>query len=191
MTTEHSMSSSGSELLDASSVESAPAIAAVPEFTEEQLSNLKIAMRERQSRSGMEHLGINVLIVEDQEFSRQLLRGVFTRQVYEFIFHVAKNGQEAINKYAEIAPDIAYLDIELPDFNGHQLAQLFNKHDPKAFIVMVTANNYPKDVETAVANQVKSFIVKPYSKQKIMEAVDIFFKSKKKPKRYVCNNPLI
>lgn len=149
------------------------------EFTEEQATTLKKAIRERRSRKGMEEFGLNVLIVEDQEFSRKLLRSVFTRQLYDFTFSIAKNGQEAINKYAEMAPDITYLDIELPDINGHDLAALFNQHDPEAYIVMVTSNNYPKDVERALANQVRGFVVKPFSKQKVIEPVNTLVNQRK------------
>lgn len=63
--------------------------------------------------------------------------------------------------------------------DGHTLAGLFKKHDPESFIVMVTGNNYVKDVETAKANKVQGFIVKPYNKLKIMGAVDAFMNKRK------------
>lgn len=188
MIQQHSNPENGSEWIETADIEQAAVIA----FNPEQLESLKVAVRERASRAGLEHLGINVLIVEDQEFSRQLIRSVFTRQQYDFIFHVAKTASEAIHKYAEIAPDVVYLDIELPDGNGHELAALFTQHDPDTFIYMVTANNYPKDVETAISNKVKGFVAKPFSKQKIMQAIDSYFKLKKRHRRVlICTNPLI
>ncbi len=73
--------------------------------------------------------------------------------------------------YLTYAPDIVFLDIELPDIEGHRLAQLLKAIDPNAYIVMVTANNYAEDVAKAIENGAKGFIVKPYSKDKIIEAI--------------------
>ncbi len=86
----------------------------------------------------------------------------------------AANAEQAVALYAEHVPCITFLDIELPDANGHQLAAFIKQHDPESFVVMVTGNNYEKDVAQARANNVQGFIAKPYSKQKIMESVQKF-----------------
>lgn len=135
-------------------------------FTPLQMEKLKRSLRERETRSDIE-----VLVVEDQDFSRKLLAGIFQN---DYKCHVAENGTQAIELYARHAPNIAFLDIELPDMSGHQLAKLFQEHDPKRFIIMVTANHYASDVETAKANKVQGFIVKPYNRQKIFNAVDLY-----------------
>lgn len=144
-----------------------------PLFTEFQLQQLQSAIAKRSSRKEPEFL-----IVEDQDFSRKILAGLFERSFFHC--HQAKDAKQAIQLYAENAPDIAFLDVELPDADGHSLAALFKQHDPKSFIVMVTGNNYTKDVETAKANKVQGFIAKPYNKQKIMGAVEKFIQMKRK-----------
>jgi CheY-like chemotaxis protein len=50
--------------------------------------------------------------------------------------------------------------------------------DARAFIVMVTGNNYQKDVDRAKENGVNGFIAKPYNKQSIYNAVQSFLQSK-------------
>lgn len=120
---------------------------------------------------------LEILIVEDQDFSRKLLMGLLQR---EHVCFGARNAFEAIHYFAEHAPDIIFLDIELPDQDGHGLAGLFKKLDPQTYIVMVTGNSYKKDVEKARENQVHGFIAKPYSKQSIFNAIDVYSKSKLK-----------
>ena len=71
------------------------------------------------------------------------------------------------------------LDIELPDLSGHALATLFRQTDPDGFISMVTSNNYLKDVEQARENNVQGFVVKPYTKQKILDVVAQYSKFSK------------
>jgi CheY-like chemotaxis protein len=131
-------------------------------FTVKHKNALKASLLERKHRKET-----SILVVEDQEFSATLLMGLLRK--YYKCYH-AKNAKEAIDLYCEHAPNIAFLDIELPDLSGHYLAAIFNKCDPESFMVMVTANNFIKDVEVAKKNNVRGFIIKPYSKEKILSA---------------------
>ncbi len=149
----------------------APIPAWEPAFSDDQQKALKYAMLDRKSRKAPEFL-----VVEDQDFSRKLLAGLFEQK---YRCHLAKDAQQATQLYSEHAPDIVFLDIELPDADGHTLAALFKKYDPDSYIIMVTGNNHVKDIETAKANKVQGYIVKPYNKLKIMGAVDTFITRKK------------
>lgn len=135
-----------------------------PSYTLDQLQILSKALRARKRRRNIE-----ILVVEDQDFSRKMLTGLLEKN---WTCHAAKNGAEALQLYATHAPNICFLDVELPDANGHELAELFTANDPEKFIVMVTANHYVHDVVTAKQNRVDGFIVKPYNKQKIFHAVE-------------------
>jgi two-component system chemotaxis response regulator CheY len=147
-----------------------------PVFTDAQLHAFAGALPRRSLRQAPE-----ILIVEDQEFSRKLLVSMLERQ---YICHAAANAAQAIDIYAQHAPDMVFQDVELPDINGHALAGLYKKYDPQRFIVMVTANHYLKDVETAKSNNVQGFIAKPYSKQKIQGAIDMYLKTRKPRGQY-------
>jgi two-component system, chemotaxis family, chemotaxis protein CheY len=140
-------------------------------FSEEQTFKLNKAIKERVSKKGLESFGISILIVEDQDFSRKLLYDLLARQ-FVYTCYAARNAAEALELYATHAPDIVFLDIILPDYTGHEIATLIKSHDPKSYIIMVTANNFIKDVETAKRNNVQGYITKPYSKNKIQAAVD-------------------
>jgi two-component system, chemotaxis family, chemotaxis protein CheY len=113
--------------------------------------------------------GLHVLIVEDQAFSRRLLQEFFWRIC---TVDAAASSNEAMPMYLGNAPNLAFLDIDLPDENGHKLAELIKRLDPDAFVVMVTANHTSEDVGRAMANQIDGYIVKTFSKLKIMNCVD-------------------
>jgi two-component system chemotaxis response regulator CheY len=117
-----------------------------------------------------------ILIVEDQEFSRKILLAILENnyQVY-----AAPTAEDALKLYLRHAPDIVLLDIELPGMDGHQLAMLVQRLDPQSYVVMVTGNNKLDDVERARSNAAKGFIVKPYNKQKISDAVQKFMQQRK------------
>ncbi len=148
-------------------------------FNEEQVIKLVKAIRERTSKLGLEPFGLNILIVEDQDFSRKLLHDLLARQL-TYTCHAAKNATEAIELYATFAHDIVFLDIILPDYTGHEIATLIKSHDPSSYVIMVTSNNFVKDVEVAKRNNVQGYITKPYNKNKIQAAIDSYIASQTK-----------
>lgn len=143
----------------------------VMEFSEEQINHMHKFGGERR----MYPLP-TILIVEDQPFSRNLIEGMLMRH---YACYSASNVKQAISLYGEHIPCIVFLDIELPDGNGHDLAALIKKTDPDSFIVMVTANSYQSDVTRAVENKTQGFVVKPYSRQKIMTYIEKYTQERK------------
>lgn len=140
-------------------------------FSPEQMVKLNLGIRERLSKKGLESYGVNILIVEDQDFSRKMLHDLLTRTCV-YTCYSAKNAVEAIELYATHAPDIVLLDIGLPDHSGHEIAAVLKEVDPKSYIIYVTSSNFIKDVAAAKKNNVRGFIAKPYSKNKIQAAID-------------------
>lgn len=113
-----------------------------------------------------------ILIVEDQLFSRRILIELLH---HFYLVDAASTAKEGMRLYLENAPDIALLDIELTDESGHTLARFIKSIDPASFVVMVTGNNSVEDVALAKSNKVDDFIVKPYNKSKVLEAIDKYF----------------
>lgn len=109
------------------------------------------------------------LVVEDQGFSRKLLFGILSGT---FDVHLAANAHDGWEMFLDTAPDISFLDIELNDVNGHELASYIRLIAPDTYVVMVTGNNSIDDVMLAKQNKVNGFIAKPFSKQKIIECLE-------------------
>ncbi len=118
----------------------------------------------------------HILIVEDQIFSQKMLKSILK----DYTCHIAESSGEALLLYVEKSPDIVFLDIELPDLNGHVFARFINKIDKNNYIAMVSANQYEEDIKQAKQNDVKAFIAKPYKKENIHNVIDKFMKTRKK-----------
>lgn len=151
---------------------SSPTVITPLELSDLQQESFDAALMRRNTKENPE-----IMVVEDQHFSRILLLGLFNK---EYRCFGAKDAKEAISNFSVYAPDIIFLDIELPDQNGHELAKFFKSLDPLVHIVMVTANHYQKDVKKAIENQVNGFVVKPYNKQKLLNAIESHKKFKLK-----------
>ncbi len=151
-----------------------PLTSASLRYNENQIENFLSTKLQRVGRQQL-----RVLIVEDQLFSKQLLYGILG---YKFHVDTAETIAEAWRIYLDVVPDIAFIDIELPDGNGHELAKRIIELDNAAYLVMVTAHHSADDVEIARKNNVKGFVVKPFSKQKILSYVERYTSSDKNPR---------
>ncbi len=122
------------------------------------------------------HSPLKILVVEDSDLLRQIFETTLGK---EHVIVTAANAKEGWDFYQKSAPDIVFLDIMLPDGNGHDLAYRIKTRNPKAFIVMATASDYADDKEEAAFNHVDGFITKPFGKQKIDEAICRFWSTRK------------
>lgn len=111
-------------------------------------------------------MAIRVLIVDDAAFLRMQLRGIFERCGAEVVGE-AENGEECLQQYEILKPDLVTLDITMPDVDGITvLKQLKEKH-PDAKIVMCSAMSHPDKFIASIQAGAFDFIVKPFNSDKI------------------------
>jgi len=114
---------------------------------------------------------LKILLVEDSDLLRQIFRAAFRD---EHLIETASGAKEGWKFYQEHKPDIVFLDIILPDGSGHDLAYRIKERDPRAFVVMATANDFTDDRVEARFNHVDGFITKPFDKKQIDDLISSF-----------------
>ncbi|MHB9093151.1 MAG: response regulator [Eubacteriales bacterium] len=113
-----------------------------------------------------------VLLVDDAAFMRMRCAKLLTENGYSV--DEAENGQEAIEKYQSIKPDLVLMDITMPVMDGLTAVAEIKKIDPSAKIVMCSALGQQNTVMTAIKAGAKDFIVKPYQPDKILTTIKRF-----------------
>ena len=111
-----------------------------------------------------------VLIVDDMAFIRFSLRKMLEKNEFEVVSEAA-DGAEAVQKYAECAPDIVTMDITMPKMTGIEALKTILAQDPKAKVVIVSAMGQESFVKEAIMGGAKSFIVKPFQEDKVIETL--------------------
>ena len=112
-----------------------------------------------------------ILIVEDNENSRRLVRDVLIYHGYETI--EAENGEEGIRKAKEYKPDLIFMDIQMPVMNGYE-ATMILKNDPDTKhikIVAVTSFAMLGDKEKILEAGADDYIAKPIDTRALPEKV--------------------
>lgn len=112
-----------------------------------------------------------IMIVDDAAFMRMAIRKVLERNGFEVVGE-AENGATSIEKYAECRPDIVTMDITMPEMTGIEALKRIRQADPDARIVMVSAMGQEALVREAIINGAKSFIVKPYKEEHIIQTLN-------------------
>ena len=112
-----------------------------------------------------------VLVVDDANFMRTIVKDTLVPNGFEIVGE-GTNGAEAVAKYAELKPDIVTMDITMKVKDGLEAAREILAADPNARIVMVTALGQEKMLLDAIALGVRDFVVKPFTRERILSAVE-------------------
>jgi two-component system chemotaxis response regulator CheY len=122
------------------------------------------------ARQAMEVRMKRVLIVDDAAFMRMAIKNILVKHDFQ-VLDEAENGLVAINKYKELKPDIVTMDITMPEMTGLEALKAIMAFDPSAKIVMVSAMGQEQMVMEAVMNGAKSFIVKPFKEDHVIQTL--------------------
>jgi two-component system, cell cycle response regulator DivK len=112
-----------------------------------------------------------ILVVEDQEDNRQILRDLLGSAGFELV--EAGNGQEALVAAAEHRPDLILMDIQLPVLDGYEATRRI-KADPalKSIpIIVVTSYALSGDEGKARAAGCDAYVTKPYSPRQLLAKI--------------------
>lgn len=106
-----------------------------------------------------------VMLVEDDPLTRRLVTSALKNQ-YPII--TAGDAHSAMMNYMLYAPDIVFLDIDLPDGTGYNVLHELKKRDADAFVVMFSSHSYLDSIVSAVKSGARGFVPKPFDKERLM-----------------------
>ena len=111
-----------------------------------------------------------ILVIDDDSQIRNHLRLSLLNCGIENITN-ASNAKEGVAQYTKINPDITFLDINLPDKDGISVLAELLTLNREASILMLSGDSTINNVKKSIATGAKGFIVKPFSVQKIIDAL--------------------
>ncbi|UOQ47866.1 response regulator [Gracilibacillus caseinilyticus] len=112
----------------------------------------------------------SVLIVDDAAFMRMMIKDILTKNGYDVVGE-AQDGQEAVEKYKELKPDLVTMDITMPEMDGIAALKEIKSSNEDAKIIMCSAMGQQAMVIDAIQAGAKDFIVKPFQADRVIEAI--------------------
>lgn len=117
-------------------------------------------------------MATRVLVVDDTLFMRSMIREILTGSGRFEVVGEASNGQEAVERFRESAPDLVTMDIVMPEMDGIEATKEILREHPEARVVMCSALGQEALVIESIAAGAKDFIVKPFSAEKVLDVLD-------------------
>ena len=111
----------------------------------------------------------NILICDDAAFMRMMIKDILTKNGYN-VAGEAENGAKAVEKYAELKPDLVLMDITMPEMDGIQALKKIKESDSSALVIMCSAMGQQAMVIESIQAGAKDFIVKPFQADRVIEA---------------------
>ncbi len=115
-------------------------------------------------------MAVRVLIADDAMFMREMIKEIVEQAGYEVIGE-AGNGLEAVEKYRELQPDIATMDIVMPLKSGIEAVREITAEFEGARIIMCSALGQDSLVVEALEAGARDFIVKPFKAEQVLEVL--------------------
>jgi DNA-binding NarL/FixJ family response regulator len=113
-----------------------------------------------------------VLVVDDFAPWRRMVRLTLSDKTNIQIVAEAENGMAAIQKALEFKPDVAILDIGLPDLSGIEVAREISASLPGIRILFLTENNAPEVVQEAINTGALGFVLKSSAARDLAPAME-------------------
>ena len=115
-----------------------------------------------------------ILVVEDQEDNRQILRDLLASADYEMT--EAENGQEALDAVAKQRPDLILMDIQLPVMDGYEATRRLKGNPAYKDIPIIVVTSYALSGDEGKARDAgcDAYVTKPYSPRQLLAKIREF-----------------
>ena len=108
-----------------------------------------------------------VLVVDDQLITRTMIKDVASEAGWE-VAGEASDGQQAVEQFKELSPDLVTLDMVMPHLDGLAALEQILQIDPSACVVMVSAVDQRPKLNRAIELGAADFLVKPVEKARLL-----------------------
>ncbi|OUS34593.1 DNA-binding response regulator [Rhodobacterales bacterium 56_14_T64] len=115
---------------------------------------------------------IRVLIVDDHPMVAEGIQSIL--ESYDDIEVVGSlnNGREAVERAAELAPDVILMDLNMPDLGGLSATEILLERAPATRILILTMHDSPEYISSALSHGAMGYILKDVPTDEIKQAID-------------------
>jgi DNA-binding response OmpR family regulator len=125
-----------------------------------------------------------VVVIDDDYDIVDILCQYLEIKGFEVVGH-GYNGQEAIDLYERLRPDILFLDVMMPHFDGFYALERIRVFDPIALVIMITGDIRPETHVKLRNFSVSAIIPKPFDFNKMSSMVESLIAKKQKSVKHI------
>jgi two-component system, LytTR family, response regulator len=115
-------------------------------------------------------MSITALVVDDEPLARRKLAALIADVPWATQVGEAADGLEALEAVARVSPQIVFLDVQIPELSGIQVAARLQSRQPPPAVVFTTA--YDTHAVTAFELGAVDYLLKPFGTRRFLEAIE-------------------
>lgn len=114
---------------------------------------------------------IRVLIVDDHAILRDGIRSLLERQDGITVVGEAVNGREALDRVAELLPDIVLMDVSMPEMNGLEATRLIKERHPDVKVLILTQHDNSEYIYPLLQAGAVGYVLKRSGGREVVTAI--------------------
>ncbi|MDR3765721.1 MAG: response regulator [Butyricicoccus sp.] len=115
-----------------------------------------------------------IMVVDDSRIVQLQLQKILSDTEYQVIA-CCQNGEDALEMYDKVDPDLVTMDILMPGMDGLETARLLLQAHPDARVLMVSSLAYDDTINEANDIGAKGFVYKPFDRDQILQSMQKAF----------------
>jgi two-component system chemotaxis response regulator CheY len=119
-----------------------------------------------------------ILIIDDTKFVREILKYHISNVSNVEVIGEASNGNEGIELFNELKPDLTLMDLLMPEKGGLETTQEILKINPNALIVLISGKKQEAFTIKKAIGGVVDVIEKPFNEKQVIEVIERVFNKK-------------
>jgi DNA-binding NarL/FixJ family response regulator len=122
---------------------------------------------------------IRILVAEDHLVARVGVGAIVNMQPDMKVVGEASNGQQAVEMYRKIRPDVVLLDMRMPIMSGVEAARAIKAEFPEAKMVALTTYGGDEDIRRALSAGVQAYLTKDVLHDELLKAIRAVYAGQK------------
>lgn len=114
---------------------------------------------------------IRVLVVDDHPPMRMGLVALIKSQPGMDVIAEASDGEEAIEVYEDVRPDVVLMDLRMPGIGGVEALLAIRQKDADARVIVLSTYDLDEDIHRAMQSGAKSYLLKDMSMEEIASTI--------------------
>ena len=114
---------------------------------------------------------IRVLCVDDHPVVRDGIAAIINLQRDMMLAGAAATGDEALKRFFELRPDVALVDLQLPDMSGFDLIKKIKDKSPNARIIVLSSHEGDVDIQRALEAGAQGYVAKGIVREELLETI--------------------
>ncbi|MEO7993170.1 MAG: response regulator [bacterium] len=115
---------------------------------------------------------VTLVIVDDSQEMRETLKTLLTFNETVRVVGEASNGEEAVERVAELKPDLVLMDINMPGMDGLKATEAIAIKSPRTGVIIISVQEEMEYMRRAMSAGAREYLVKPFDSDELFRTIN-------------------